>query len=139
MFRKVLTNKILDKFIKLIKTEIDTNINNKELKKFTVILDDKVKILEDFAKWLEEKIKDKKDDVSASCNDFLKTLGYVALGFAWLKMSKVSIENSNKNKEFYEEKINTAKYFFDKITPRINSHYNSAISGSESIMKANFN
>lgn len=139
VFRKVLTNKILDKFIKLIKTEIDTNINNKELKKFTVILNDKVKILEDFAKWLEEKIKDKKDDVSASCNDFLKTLGYVALGFAWLKMSKVSIENSNKNKEFYEEKINTAKYFFDKITPRINSHYNSAISGSESIMKANFN
>ena len=139
VFRKVLTNKILDKFIKLIKTEIDTNINNKELKKFTVILDDKVKILEDFAKWLEEKIKDKKDDVSASCNDFLKTLGYVALGFAWLKMSKVSIENSNKNKEFYEEKINTAKYFFDKITPRINSHYYSAISGSESIMKANFN
>ncbi len=139
VFRKVLTNKILDKFIKLIKSEIDTNINNKELKKFTVILDDKVKILEDFAKWLEEKIKDKKDDVSASCNDFLKTLGYVALGFAWLKMSKVSIENSNKNKEFYEEKINTAKYFFDKITPRINSHYYSAISGSESIMKANFN
>jgi len=54
-------------------------------------------------------------------------------------MSKISIENANKNKEFYEEKINTAKYFFDKITPRIDSHYHSAISGSESIMKAKFN
>ena len=35
-----------------------------------------------------------------------------------LKMSKISILNADKNKDFYEEKINTAKYFFDKITPR---------------------
>ena len=54
-------------------------------------------------------------------------------------MSKVSIENSNKNKNFYDEKINTAKFFFNKITPRIDSHYHSAISGSENIMKAKFN
>ena len=96
-------------------------------------------ILESFAKWLEDKYKTQKDDVSASCNDFLKTLGYIALGFSWLKMSKVSIINSDKNKIFYDEKINTAKYFFDKITPRIDSHYYSAISGSDSIMKAKFN
>ena len=69
----------------------------------------------------------------------MKTLGYISLGYAWLKMSKVSIENSNKNKDFYEEKVNTAKYFFDKITPRIDSHYQSAITGSESLMKAKFN
>ena len=42
-------------------------------------------------------------------------------------------------KNFYEEKINTAKYFFDKILPRIDSHYHSAIAGSESLMKAKFN
>ena len=39
---------------------------------------------------------------------------------------------------FYNEKINTAKYFFDKIFPRVDSHYQSAITGSESIMKAKF-
>ena len=61
------------------------------------------------------------------------------MGFSWLKMSRVSLENSKKNKVFYDEKINTAKYFFDKIVPRIDSHYYSAISGSESIMQAKFN
>ena len=50
-----------------------------------------------------------------------------------------SLENLDKNKEFYEEKINTAKYFFDKILQRIDSHYHSAIAGSESLMKAKFN
>jgi len=139
VFRKVLANKILDKFVNLIQNEITNNKDNQELKKFIEILEKKIIILQDFAKWLEEKLKVQKDDVSAACNDFLKVLSYVALGFSWLKMTKISYENSNKNKDFYDEKINTAKYFFDKIFPRVESHYQSAIAGSESIMKAKFN
>ena len=139
VFRKVLSNKILDKFILVMNNEIKDTNGGKEIKVFSEILENKIKILQDFAKWLEEKFKTQKDDVSASCNDFLKALGYVALGYAWLKMTKVSVKNKEKNKDFYEEKINTAKYYFDKITPRIDSHYHSATTGSESIMKAKFN
>ena len=138
VFRKVLTNKILDKFVTLIRSEIKSNSDNPELKKLIDVLEKKIIILLNFAKWLEEKIKVEKDDVSAACNDFLKVLGYVSLGFSWLKMTKISLENSNKNKDFYYEKINTAKYFFDKVLPRIDSHYQSAITGSDSIMKAKF-
>jgi len=138
VFRKVLTNKILDKFVTLIRSEIKNNSDNPELKKLIDVLEKKIIILLNFAKWLEEKIKVEKDDVSAACNDFLKVLGYVSLGFSWLKMTKISLENSNKNKDFYYEKINTAKYFFDKVFPRIDSHYQSAITGSDSIMKAKF-
>ena len=138
VFRKVLANKILDKFINLVRNEIANNKNNKELKEFIEILEKKIIILQHFAKWLEEKLKVQKDDVSAACNDFLKVLSYVALGFSWLKMTKISYENSNKNKDFYDEKINTAKFFFDKIILRVDSHYQSAITGSDSIMKAKF-
>ena len=138
VFRKVLSNKILDKFVSLMRSEINNSKNNSELKNFSDILEKKIIILLDFAKYLEEKLKVQKDDVSAACNDFLKVLGYVSLGFSWLKMTKISFENSNKNKDFYNEKINTAKYFFDKIFPRVDSHYQSAITGSESIMKAKF-
>ena len=139
VFRKVLTNKILDKFIRIIRNEIKDNNKNPELKKLIDVLEKKIIILLNFAKWLETKLKIQKDDVSAACNDFLKVLGYVALGFSWFKMTKISFENSDKNKEFYNEKINTAKFFFDKIFPRVDSHYQSAITGSDSIMKAKFN
>ncbi len=140
VFRKVLNNKILDKFITLVKNEIKTNNNgNSILNEFGNILETKIDLLQNFAKWLEDKLNKNRDDVSASCNDFLKTLGYVALGYAWLKISKVSIKNISKNKNFYEEKINTANYFFKRILPRIDSHYRSAIAGSDSIMKAKFN
>ncbi len=139
VFRKVLTNRTLDKFISLLQNEIKNYNDNVELKRLSNILKEKIKILLNFSKWLDDKLKNQKDDVSAACNDFLKVLGYVALGFSWLKMTKVSFDNSSKNKNFYEEKINTAKYFFDKILPRIDSHYHSAIAGSESLMKAKFN
>ena len=138
VFRKVLSNKILDKYVSLIRNEINNNKDNPELKNFSDTLEKKIITLLDFAKYLEQKLKVQKDDVSAACNDFLKVLGYVSLGFSWLKMTKISFKNSNKNKDFYNEKINTAKYFFDKIFPRVDSHYQSAITGSESIMKAKF-
>ena len=139
VFRKVLTNRTLEKFTSLVQNEIKNYKSNDELKRLSNILEEKIKLLLDFSNWLDNKLKNQKDDVSAACNDFLKVLGYVALGFSWLKMTKVSYENSSKNKEFYDEKINTAKYFFDKILPRIDSHYHSAIAGSESLMKAKFN
>ncbi len=139
VFRKVLINRTLEKFISLLQNEIKNYNGNVELKRLSNILKEKIKLLLDFSKWLDDKLKNQKDDVSAACNDFLKVLGYVALGFSWLKMTKVSFDNSSKNKNFYEEKINTAKYFFDKILPRIDSHYHSAIAGSESLMKAKFN
>ena len=139
VFRKVLNNRTLEKFTSLVQNEIKNYKNNDELKRLSNILEEKIKILLDFSNWLDNKLKSQKDDVSAASNDFLKVLGYVALGFSWLKMTKVSYENSSKNKEFYEEKINTAKYYFDKILPRMDSHYHSAIAGSESLMKAKFN
>ncbi len=139
VFRKILNNKILKKFISIINDEINNDQNNKDLKDFANILKKNVKTLTNFANWLEVKNKSKKDDVSSACNDFLKVLGYISLGYAWFKMTKVSLEKTNENKNFYLEKINTAKYYFEKISPRIESHYNSAISGSDSLMKAKFN
>ena len=139
VFRKVLNNKILSKFVTLIKNEIKNDKDKTELKKFSKILEYNLNLLLEFKNWLEDKNKNKKDDVSSACNDFLKVLGYISLGYSWFKTTKVSLEKLSENKNFYEEKINTAKYFFDKIIPRIESHYNSAKTGSDNIMNAKFN
>ena len=69
----------------------------------------------------------------------MKVLGYISLGFSWLKTAKISIEKLNENKEFYEEKLNTANFYFLKILPRVKSLCLSAQNGSEELMKAKFN
>ena len=139
VFRK-LSNKngnIINKFLDLIKSEI--NSNNEQIKSFTKKFTFYLDILSKFSEWTIEKAKTDKDDVSAAANDYLKTLGYVSVAYAWIKVLNVSFKNYNENKKFYDEKINTAKFYFDKVLPRAEHHYKSAISGSSNIMNFKFN
>ena len=139
VFRKVLNNKILCNFISIIRNEIKDDNGKIELQTFSKILEKNLKLLEEFVNWLEKRNKTNKDDVSSACNDFLKVLGYISLGYAWFKITKVSLDKLNENKNFYEEKINTSKHYYNKILPRIQTHYTSALTGSDNIMHAKFN
>ena len=119
--------------------EIKNYKNEKNLESFLNIFEKYREILVSFTKWMREKINSNKDDASAACNDYLKVLGYTALAFAWIKTLKISFEKQNSNKEFYEDKINTGKYYFEKILPRAQSHYVVGTSGSHTTMSAKFN
>ena len=139
VFRK-LSNKngnIINRFLDLIKSEV--NSNNEQIKTFTKEFTYYLDILSKFSDWTIEKAKTDKDDVSAAANDYLKTLGYVSVAYAWIKVLEVSFKNYDENKKFYDEKINTAKFYFDKVLPRAEQHYKSAISGSSNIMNFKFN
>ena len=139
VFRK-LSNKngnIINRFLDLIKSEV--NSNNEQIKTFAKEFTYYLDILSKFSDWTIEKAKTDKDDVSAAANDYLKTLGYVSVAYAWLKVLEVSFKNYDENKKFYDEKINTAKFYFDKVLPRAEQHYKSAISGSSNIMNFKFN
>jgi len=50
-----------------------------------------------------------------------------------------AILRTSKNKIFFEDKIETPNLFFNRVLPRIDSHYKSAISGSKYIMDFKFN
>jgi alkylation response protein AidB-like acyl-CoA dehydrogenase len=139
VFRK-LSNKngnIINKFIDLIKSE--TDFDNEKIKPFTTQFKYYLDILIKFSEWINEKTKTDKDDVSAAANDYLKTLGFVSVAYAWIKVLNVSFKDYNENKNFYDDKINTAKFYFDKVLPRAEQHYKSAISGSSNIMNFKFN
>ncbi len=43
--------------------------------------------------WMTDKAKTEKDDVSAGANDYLKTLGYVSIAYAWIKVLEVSFKD----------------------------------------------
>jgi len=139
VYRKILNNKIYDNYIAQITKEVQEYDKNKELTLFVQKFQKYIELINNFTSWLIEKNKNSKDDVSAACNDYLKVLGYLGLAHSWLKILKISYDKYDTNKSFFEDKINTAKYYFDKILPRAQSHYLSAVTGSESLMKTNFN
>jgi hypothetical protein len=139
VFRK-LSNKngnIIDRFLKLIKSESETK--NEKIKPFTDQFTHYLSILTKFSDWIGEKTKTEKDDASAAANDYLKTLGFISVAYAWIKVLEVSFKDYDENKDFYDDKINTAKFYFDKVLPRAEQHYKTAISGSSNIMNFKFN
>mgnify|MGYP001372778057 FL=1 len=139
VFRKLINKNgnIIDKYISLIKEE--THINEEKIKPFVEKLNKNLEILVSFTNWIKEKMENSKDDVSAACNDYLKVLGLVAISHSWIKVLEVSFIDYEKNKQFYEEKIQTANFFFNRVLPRVESYYLTATSGSKYIMDFKFN
>ena len=139
VFRKLYNKNgnIINKFLEMIKTECDSK--NEKVKSFSTELNYYLDILHKFTDWIDDKSKIEKDDVSAAANDYLKTLGYVSIAYSWIKILEVSFKDYETNKEFYDDKINTAKFYFEKVLPRAEFHYKSAISGSSNIMNFKFN
>ena len=139
VFRK-LSNKngnIINKFLDQVKSECKTD--NEKIKPFLSEFNKNLDTLKKFSDWMIDKATSAKDDVSAAANDYLKTLGYVSIAYAWIKVLEVSFKDYEENKNFYNDKIDTARFYFDKVLPRAEHHYKSAISGSSNIMNFKFN
>ncbi len=139
VFRK-LSNKngnIINKFLDQVKSECETD--NEKIKPFLSEFNKNLDTLKKFSDWMTDKATTSRDDVSAAANDYLKTLGYVSIAYAWIKVLEVSFKDYEENKNFYNDKIDTARFYFDKVLPRAEHHYKSAISGSSNIMNFKFN
>ena len=139
VFRKLINRNgdVISKFLEMIKSECEQK--HEKVKSFTKDLTYYLDILSKFTGWIVDKSKIEKDDVSAAANDYLKTLGYISIAFSWIKILEISFKDYEENKEFYSDKINTATFYFEKVLPRAEYHYKSAVSGSSNIMKFKFN
>ncbi|MDA9162194.1 acyl-CoA dehydrogenase family protein [Candidatus Pelagibacter ubique] len=138
VFRKLVNKNgdIINKYLELIKNDCSTE--NEKLKPFIKELKTHLEILSTFTDWIKEKVQNSKDDASAACNDYLKALGFVSIAHSWIKVLEVSFKDYEQNKDFYEDKIQTANFYFKRVLPRAESHFKTATSGSDYIMNFKF-
>ena len=139
VFRK-LVNKdgdVIDKYLNMIKNDI--NKNDEKINQYIDDFNSSLEILNKFTVWIKDKLKNSKDDVSAACNDYLKALGFIAIAHSWIKVLEVCFKDYNNNKNFYEDKIQTAKFYFKRVLPRAENHFKTATTGSDYIMNFKFN
>ena len=139
VFRKLVNKNgdVIDKYLNMIKN--DFNKSEEKIKPFLSDFNVSLDILSKFTVWIKDKLKDSKDDVSAACNDYLKALGFVSIAHSWIKVLEICYEDYDNNKKFYEDKIQTAKFYFKRVLPRAENHFKTAISGSDYIMNFKFN
>ncbi len=80
-----------------------------------------------------------KDEIGAAATDYILFAGYVCLGYFWLRMAHVAkskIASGNEcNERFYEAKLATCGFYFDRILPRAAQHLSAINAGGASMMK----
>ncbi|MEP5763988.1 MAG: acyl-CoA dehydrogenase C-terminal domain-containing protein [Halieaceae bacterium] len=78
------------------------------------------------------------DEAGAAAVDYLMYSGYVTLAYFWAQMAVVAQERlkaGSDEKEFYEAKIHTARFYFERLLPRTLTHKESMLSGSDNLME----
>lgn len=72
------------------------------------------------------------DAVGAASYDYLNAFGMVSYAYMWARMGTLAAEHSTD--EFYESKLATAKFFYQRLLPLFDAYASAIRSGSESIM-----
>jgi alkylation response protein AidB-like acyl-CoA dehydrogenase len=78
------------------------------------------------------------DEIGAASVDYLMYSGYLTLAYFWAKMVKVAqdkLAESDEDKAFYQAKIKTARFYFQRILPRANGHAACVANGADSMME----
>ena len=77
------------------------------------------------------------DELGAAAVDYLMYSGYVTVGYFWLKMAVTAqeqIDAGTTEVDFYQAKLTTAGFYFDRLLSRTRSLVSAIQSGSDNLM-----
>jgi hypothetical protein len=86
--------------------------------RFAAPLADAVGRLERVTHSLLDRCAANPDEVGSASVDYLNLVGYVSYAWLWARMAAVAESHPNANFDFYQSKIATADFFFQKLLPR---------------------
>ncbi len=113
------------------------HMDNEEMLPFTKPLREGVKQLEQATMWLMQNAMQNPDNAGAASTDYMHLMGLVALGYMWGLMAEKSLERlaeGSQNKEFFQNKLVTGRYFMERIMPEGHAHVRRIESGSQTMM-----
>ncbi|TGG94176.1 acyl-CoA dehydrogenase [Natronospirillum operosum] len=77
-----------------------------------------------------------KEEVGGAAYDYLMYSGYVSLAYYWARMALAAQEQlaGAEDKTFYQAKLDTARFYFERILPRAEAHKAAMLSGLDNLM-----
>ena len=89
-------------------------------------------------KSIAEKAKHNPEEIGAASVDYLYFSSYVVFAYLWARMAQVAyekLESGTQEEAFYKAKLTTAKFFYQKLLHRTQSHAASIESGADAVME----
>lgn len=138
--RKVLKSdgKLLKNMTDLIDQLISQHQSNEVLKPYLEKLAELKQQWVALTKTIAEKAKHNPEEIGAASVDYLYFSSYVVFAYLWARMAQVAhekIESGTQEEAFYKAKLTTAKFFYQKLLHRTQSHAASIESGADAVME----
>ncbi len=77
------------------------------------------------------------EEAAAAATEYLRLFGLVAMGYCFARatvLSGMRLAFGTEEKQFYDAKIKTATFYFERILPQVSAHFLSIKAGKKSMM-----
>jgi alkylation response protein AidB-like acyl-CoA dehydrogenase len=137
--RKVLMTQgqLLMKFTKIIHKYCKASVDNEAINPFVTRLQSLNKEWGEATQKIGMAAMKNREEVGAAAVDYLMYSGYIVLAYFWARMAEVAhqkLAEGTAEERFYQSKINTAQFYFDRILPRVETHRHCMLSGSDNLL-----
>jgi hypothetical protein len=81
-----------------------------------------------------------REEVGAASVDYVMYSGYACLAYFWADMARVAgqkLAEGTSEAAFYTAKLQTARFYFQRILPRTRTHVAAMLSGAGNLMEMN--
>ena len=129
--------RLLRRFFHPVDSFLQEHAENAEMAEFVLPLMKAFGRLQQATAVIAQKGLKNPEEAGAASTDYLKLFALVAMGYMWARMVKVArtkASDANGNAAFYENKVKTARFFFQRILPESGSLFSQIMAGGSSLM-----
>ena len=135
--RKVLMTQgeLLKRFTKIVHLYCKSHADNEQMKEFVEPLATANKEWGELAMHVGLMAMENKEEVGAASVDFLMYSGYVCLAYFWARAAELGLEKQGSDDPIYSSKIKTARFYFQRLLPRVESLKSTIKSGAKNLLE----
>jgi len=119
-------------YFDLISSYIEKHQPDEKTQEFILPLKTAFERLLDATDFISNRKDEDPAEVGAAAVDYLQLFGLTALAFEWAQMAMISLDKTGD--DFYTAKVQTARFFMQRVLPRILTHHAAISSGCRSLM-----
>lgn len=140
--RKIIGSRgeILKPFAKEVTQFCQENFDNADMAEFIQPIMAYSKEWQELTETIGKKAMQNPDEIGGASVDYLMYAGYVVVAYFWAKSAKVALAElaaGTDEERFYQAKVQTAQFFFQRMLPRAKGHAACIEQGVSSMMNMN--
>lgn len=132
------TGKYLRAFFHPATAFVEKNKNNEKMGEFNKPLYKALQTAQQASLWVAANGMGNPEEAAGASVEYLRLMALTVMAYIWATMAETAIkqlEKNPQNKDFYESKLATARFFMNKILPYQYGLISSIVNGSKSIME----